>query len=325
MKVLFIHGETKEIAGGAETLLRDQVEGLTRAGHECAWWYGEGTLEDAIEQFEPDICHMMTTHCYPMGIEPAKYLQENNIPHVWHIQDYWPFCAGRMLLIGDKSCSGVYGMCERECRQPINSEYLNICNRSFIVAGNRNTADIYEWNGLRCDAVVELGVDTEIFSPGDATGKLNIYTSCGWPDTLHKGMHILERALSGLPYRVTLLTGLERSGVAAELKKAHVFIFPSVYEETFGLSLCEGMAAGLACISSDVAGARAQIEHGVTGLLVPKGDPDALRDAIIEVMETPNLRYRLGKAAREHVVKEHGIEAMTNRWLDVYDEVLNGS
>ena len=156
-------------------------------------------------------------------------------------------------------------------------------------------------------------------------GKLNIYTSCGWPDTLHKGMHILERALTDTPYEVVLLTGLEREKVAFELKKAHVFVFPSVYEETFGLSLCEGMAAGLACISSDVAGAKAQIEDGVTGLLVPKRDPDALREAIIKVMETPNLRYKLGRAAREHVEKEHSLQAMTNRWCEVYEKVLNGS
>ena len=325
MKILFIHGDTRSIAGGAETLLRDQANELTRQGHEVAWYYGDGHISDAIRDFRPDICHLLTIHCYPMGMEPAVYLQENNIPHVWHIQDYWPFCAGRMLLVGDKSCSAVEGVCQRECRDTVNPSYLEICNKSFIVAGNQNTADIYIRNGLRCDAVVELGVDTDLFSPGDAVGKLNVITSCGWPEQLHKGMHILERALQGTDYEVTLITGLPREEVAAALKKAHVFIFPSVYEETFGLSLCEGMSAGLACISSDVAGAKAQIEDGVTGLLVPKGDADALRDAINRVMQIKNLRYNLGQASREHVIKCHSLQAMTHRWLKVYKKVLNDS
>jgi hypothetical protein len=47
VKILFIHGERREPgqAGGAESLLRDQAEGLKRLGHETAWWFGNGKLE----------------------------------------------------------------------------------------------------------------------------------------------------------------------------------------------------------------------------------------------------------------------------------------
>lgn len=327
MKILFIHGERREPgqAGGAESLLRDQAEGLKRLGHETAWWFGNGRLEDAISQFEPDICHLMTLHCYPMGLEPARFLQRKHIPHVWHVQDYWPFCANRMMVIGDRSCSGVKGECKHECGQVANPEYLEVCNKSFIVAGNENTAEIYRRNGLRCDAVVELGVDVDMFKPGIKEEPPTILASMSILAGSWKGMHILKRALDGTPYRATLLSGVSRGKVAVELSRASVFVFPSCYEETFGLSLCEAMACGCACITSDNAGGLAQVEDMKTGLIVHKCDAEELRSAIEDLMENEILRTMLGKNARKHVEKHHSLEAMAVRWVKVYQQAIQES
>lgn len=324
MRILFIHGERREPgqAGGAESLLRDQAEGLKRLGHETAWWFGNGKLEDAVSQFEPDICHLMTLHCYPMGLEPARFLQRKHIPHVWHVQDYWPFCANRMMVIGDRSCSGVNGVCKHECGQVADAELLKVANGSFIVAGNENTARIYRRNGLRCDAVVELGVDVDLFKPGIKDDPPSIYASQSILAGNWKGMHILQRALEGTPYKAKLLTGLPREQVAKELAHASVFVFPSCYEETFGLSLCEAMACGCACITSDNAGGLAQVEDMKTGLIVHKCDAEELRSAIEDLMENEILRTMLGKNARKHVEKHHSLEAMAGRWVKVYQQAI---
>ena len=324
MKILFIHGDKRppEQAGGAETLLRDQAEGLKRLGHETAWWFGNGRLEDAVSQFEPDICHLMTLHCYPMGLQPARFLQEKHIPHVWHVQDYWPFCANRMMVIGDQSCSGVEGTCQNECGQMVNPEYLEVCNKSFIVAGNENTAEIYRRNGLRCDAVVELGVDVNMFKPGPKDEPPTIIATKSKLAGEWKGMHILKKALTGTPYIASLLSGMSRRDVATRLSKASVFVFPSCYEETFGLSLCEAMACGCACITSDNAGGLAQVEDMHTGLIVHKCDVDGLRGAIEDLMENEQLRNMLGKNARKHVEKHHSLDAMAWRWVKVYQQAM---
>lgn len=327
MKILFIHGDKREPgqAGGAESLLRDQAEGLKLFGHECSWWYGEGSLVDALREFKPDICHLMTIHCYPMGLEPARHLQRNRIPHVWHIQDYWPFCASRMMVIGDQSCSGVSGVCQHECGHHAPKEYLEVCNQSPIVAGNANTAQIYQRNGLRCDYVVELGVDVDKFCPSRKDNPPTIYASASILAGEWKGMHILRQALDGTPYAARMISGAPRSVVAAELRHASIFVFPSCYEETFGLSLCEAMSAGCACITTDNAGGKAQIVNGLTGLIVPKRNPDALREAILMLIEDPELRKELGQAARMHAVKSHSLEAMAQRWENVYREALEES
>jgi glycosyltransferase involved in cell wall biosynthesis len=327
VKILFIHGDKRppEQAGGAETLLRDQAEGLKRLGHETAWWYGVGSLEQAISDFKPDICHLMTLHCYPMGLAPAKYLQANHIPHVWQVQDYWPFCATRMMVIGDKSCSGAEGVCQRECGYHVNPDYLEVCNKSFIVAGNENTAKIYRRNGLRCDAVVELGIDTHLFKPEDKDDPPTIIATMSTLAGEWKGMHILRQALTGTPYTAALLTGMLRKDVARRLSKASIFIFPACYEETCGLSLCEAMASGCACITSDNAGGLAQADNGMTGLIVKRRDVEGLRNAITLLMEDKALREKLGNYASAHVFFNHSLEAMALRWESTYRQAMRES
>lgn len=326
MRVLMIHGDRREPGqgGGAESLLRDQAEGLKALGHEVAWWYGNGSLDKVVSEWKPDILHFMTIHCYPMGMQPLIWAQEQRIPHLMHVQDYWPFCGPRMLLVNeDVGCSAVKGVCDNECRGK-RTDYVEICNRSPIVAGNAYTADIYRRNGLRCDFVCELGVDTERFRPDHSqrTEQPSIYTSTAWPEHKVKGMHIVQAAIKDTDYHVHLMAHTTRDNIAKGLKQAHVFLFPSCYEETFGLCLCEAMASGCACIASAVAGARAQIMDGVTGLLVPPRDPKALRWAIDWLMRDEKLRSTLGRNAAEHVAADHTLLMMGRRFEAAYQEVL---
>ena len=82
------------------------------------------------------------------------------------------------------------------------------------------------------------------------------------------------------------------------------------------------MASGCACITTDTTGGRAQVEDGVTGLIVKRRDPEGMREAIDRLMGDPGLRERLGKAAREHVAQDHSLEAMARRWVEVYEELV---
>ncbi len=60
----------------------------------------------------------------------------------------------------------------------------------------------------------------------------------------------------------------------------------------------EAMAAGAPVIGSRHAGIAEAIEHEHTGLLVPPGDAPALADALRRLIDQPDLRQRLGRAAR---------------------------
>lgn len=90
--------------------------------------------------------------------------------------------------------------------------------------------------------------------------------------------------------------------------------------EGMPLALVEGMAAGCACVASDVVGVRGVIEPEVTGLLVPAGQPQALAAAIARLLADPALAERLGQAARARAVAEHGLALMCQRYQELITE-----
>ena len=97
------------------------------------------------------------------------------------------------------------------------------------------------------------------------------------------------------------------------LRSQGIYVLSTHYEG-MPLALVEAMAAGCACIASDVIGVRGVIEHGVTGLLVPEGDAKALADAIARLLRDPALAARLGAAARARALAEHGLPLMHERY-----------
>jgi glycosyltransferase involved in cell wall biosynthesis len=84
--------------------------------------------------------------------------------------------------------------------------------------------------------------------------------------------------------------------------------------------LLEAMARGLPVVATPVAGVADLIEDGVHGLLVPVGDPRALRDAIARLGHERGLAERLGAAARARVEGfawdrvEPRLESLLERW-----------
>lgn len=320
MKVLFWH-ERDDPAGGAESMLRDLTTALKRLGHSVAWLHSEH-IQEAVNRFQPDIVQVWTIN-NRMPITTACYLQDNKIPHVWAQMNYWAFCSENIMLRnGDESCDGVTGTCNGIC-QSHRVNMLDVVNNSPVLALNEYSADIFKRNGLRCDYVAELGIDTELFKPDYSKRGpgVQIFTSSAWVNFPHKGMKYLHQAVNGSDYTVNVMTGLTREQVAEGLKHADIFVFPSTYEETWGLCLTEAMASGCACIATDIAGARAQIHDG-TGILVPTRDPLAIREAIDKLVSDKELRERIGKNAREHVAKYHTLEAMGKRFESVYKDLI---
>lgn len=106
----------------------------------------------------------------------------------------------------------------------------------------------------------------------------------------------------------------------ALLRSQAIYVL-ATHHEGMPLALVEAMAAGCACIASDVIGVRGVIEPGLTGLLVPEGDAPALAAAIAQLLQDPALSARLGAAARARAFAEHGLPLMHER----YDALLGAA
>jgi len=74
-------------------------------------------------------------------------------------------------------------------------------------------------------------------------------------------------------------------------------------------------------VSTAVDGCREVIEDGVTGLLVPPRDPDALAAALTKLVADPGRREGLGRAARQASAR-YDIQRCVDEMQALYDEVL---
>jgi glycosyltransferase involved in cell wall biosynthesis len=115
---------------------------------------------------------------------------------------------------------------------------------------------------------------------------------------------------------------VSRAELERLLSGAAVVACPS-RREGFGIICAEAMARGRAVVASAVGGLLDLVEHDRTGLLVPPGDPAALRSELERLLADPALRERLGAAAREHVAELCAWERVTERTIATYREALS--
>lgn len=131
-----------------------------------------------------------------------------------------------------------------------------------------------------------------------------------------KGFEAIERVVAREPgWHFLLLQGLSREEALERIQGADVFVLNSAYE---GLShaLIEAMTLGTPVVATKVGGNPELIEDGVTGLLVPPGDDDALFAALSAVARSPEAARARAEAARARA-GAFSTEAMLSRTSDV--------
>lgn len=127
----------------------------------------------------------------------------------------------------------------------------------------------------------------------------------------------------GLADAVSLPGSLDSGQVAALLHEASVFCLASGWEGMPGAVL-EAMAAGLPVVGTRVNGIEDVVEDGVTGRLVPPGNPEALADALREVLADPERAQAWGEAGRRRVAEHFTIEGMVRAKEQLYLEAARG-
>lgn len=132
---------------------------------------------------------------------------------------------------------------------------------------------------------------------------------------------LVERLITelGLQTRVHLTGWLD--DVAPLLGALDLFVSAS-RTESFGLAIVEAMASGLTVVATATEGARETVEDGVSGLLVPVGDAEALAHAISRLLEDRQARERMGECARRLARERFSLEHMVSATEQIYREAL---
>lgn len=109
--------------------------------------------------------------------------------------------------------------------------------------------------------------------------------------------------------------------LARYYQSSQVFCAPSTGFESFGMVLLEAMAAGTPIVASDIEGYRAVVSHQAEGLLVPPKDTMALADALIHLLQRPDLRRIMGQCGQV-TASGYTWDQVADRVLDYYYDVL---
>jgi FkbM family methyltransferase len=232
--------------------------------------------------------------------------------------------------------------------------------RRIVTTGERLRETLIRENRYRESRVTSIptGVDTSRFRPADrdaARRALGLDPSAryvGIVATLRswKGhLHLLEAfgLLAGEdpwlrlvivgdgPMHSVIAERIEQAGLTGKvvlagrqqaveqwLQALDVFCLPSYANEGVPQSLVQAMLTRLPVVTTPVGGIPEAVADGVSGLIVPARDSEALAHAMRRVLEDPGLAGRLGAAARESAARNFGLETMVLRMELVFRDVI---
>ncbi len=166
-----------------------------------------------------------------------------------------------------------------------------------------------------------------------------------------KGVEVVLRAYAGLERPVSLfiagevdprwrehLSGIMRSldlsdvhfpgfvqgePLAALIRDALLVVVPSVCHDNAPMTVYESMAYGKAIVGSDIGGISDQLADGA-GVLVPPGDPEALRGALRGLIDDGARRQHIERAARDRLCVEYAPERHYERLMAVFQTARGG-
>jgi mannosyltransferase len=126
---------------------------------------------------------------------------------------------------------------------------------------------------------------------------------------------------AGLKSRIVMTGELEIEDVQRWYQRLTIYAFTS-RNEGFGLTLIEAMAAGAALVAARAGAAEFVVEDGLTGVLTPPGDVEALVAALEPLMRNPASAAAMGERARAHVLDKFSLDAEANAVADVYRKLV---
>jgi glycosyltransferase involved in cell wall biosynthesis len=268
-----------------------------------------------------------------------------------------PWLGGLPTLV-QPAASGFYGEADELQRTRGSSLLLRLILRNTAFAAI--SAEIErEWLalGVPADHMVRMasGVDTEHFHPGTSavetdllprprvifTGRLHPQKNLpllleAWVQVARQTTANLilvgpgsdREALSALTGRLGIADRVQFTGAVADpadhLRAADIFALPSV-AEGMSNSLLEAMATELPCVVSGIGGNTDLITDRQTGRLVSSTDRETWSATLIDLLAYPVEARRLGIEARRRVEREFSLHVVTERYLELYRELISRS
>lgn len=231
----------------------------------------------------------------------------------------------------------------------IPSKRMRIVTPSRWMAGEARNSTLL---GRFSVSVIPNGLDTERFQPRSRQCARELFGIspearvalfvAAWVNEKQKGLGLLREAVCGLedipgfcafvigrgvpqqalgPRAVILDYVRDELLMSQVYSAADVFVAPS-FQDNFPNTALEALACGTPTVAFSVGGLQEIVRAGRTGILVPRGDVQALREAIAGLLRNPERRASFAEASRETAVEEYSLEVQAKRYLDLYSSMV---
>jgi glycosyltransferase involved in cell wall biosynthesis len=137
--------------------------------------------------------------------------------------------------------------------------------------------------------------------------------------------HLDARLSPEVAARVHFVGSVSLEELIRLYSEADLLVLPSIWRESYGLPVAESMASGVPVLASDCGGVPELVEEGVTGLLVPRLNVDALTNAMRELLSDLGRLRVMGQASRQRAERLLTWDRSAGRLEQVYLDLVNGT
>ncbi len=327
------------LASGEEGYLTERARGLGVAVHIIPhlgvpinpWqdWRATESILDLIRKTRPDVLH---THSFKAGALGRIAARIAGTPSMFTAHG-WAFADGVSLArrsiaipcewLLARLTHGIITVSEADHRLGQQYGVARQPKMSTVLNGVDPLPPVPERCGLEVPRIVMVG---RFESPKDQSLLVRAVRQLERPfelwfvgDGSQRGRVEAETRSLGLQDRVRFF-GTCRN-VPEILAQAHIFVLTSRYEG-LPISILEAMRSGLPVIANDVGGVSEEVDEGVTGFLIPRGDCVSLRDRLAALLDNRELRRSMGVRGRERFEREFSSQVMVATTRSVYERVV---
>ena len=334
-------------AAGAEVVVHPRLSVVTRQSYHSwrlllfflSYPLSVLFLWGLIRRRRIDVVHTNTG----VMVSPALAAWLARVPHLWHIRDWFqefraiwgPYSryitmfSGRVLAVSEAIAAQFAD------RRKVLVLHNGFTLEEFQVPREKLRAEFRHRYGLEGAFVVGCVGRIKLVRKGQeilvqAAGQLSqrghharyvIVGTCAPGNESHvEELRRMSREL-GIENQV-IFTG-ELADPRPAYAAMDVFVLPSVQPEPFGGVVMEAMAMGVPVIATRVGGSVDQVAEGETGFLVPPGDPAALAEKLGVLMDSQELRERMGRAGPLRIERHFRLEDMVRKLEILYAESVD--
>ncbi len=291
----------------------------------------EKNLKEELKNFQPQVC--LAGNIDFLGVELLDIILAENIPTVHYVMNASPGYPPEQT---PKSSLHKYVTCSDWLLNEIQAQGYPIENAQTIYPGAAveefYQAELPPHDQLRI-AYASLvmyykGADVlvEALSLLHAAGINFTATIAGStlePDFVEALHQLIES--EGLQEQIKLPGVLSRVELKNLYRTHNVLVFPSRFEEPFGISQIEAMAAGLTLVTSATGGAKEIVEHGQNGLIFESENPLDLADVLSSLPRFPNEWEAVTRRGQERAMSQFSqvktVEQLESAFWQLLDQL----